>query len=195
MVDDDLKSAKLGDQDAWARVFKEYKPQLMRMARGRVGYDEAEDVVQEVWKKAFRNISKINDVPHLFHWLIAVTETTCCDFIERRLRRKEASIDGPAETSQIERLTEDKARRQEKIKVCLTEFWALLRESQPSQRLIIEKWVQGLTGPEIAEELRISIKEVDRSRRAFRKKLVVRLGFSRSANGSEIDPLERGVGT
>jgi RNA polymerase sigma-70 factor (ECF subfamily) len=127
VIDDSTSEEKLvvalraGDPDAFTALFNEYGVRLYNLA-ARITHDreEAKDVTQEVFLKAFRDIPRQGDDFRLKPWLYRVTTYTCFDALRRRKRRAEvgepdvertaSSVDG-FEQSQTGALVEETLRR------------------------------------------------------------------------------------
>lgn len=89
-----VEAALRGDQVAFEQIFNRYKTLLFSLAQHLVGgADEAEDVVQQAFIKAFRSLSTMRDPGSLGPWLRRILYTTSLDFLRRRKRRAEYPLD------------------------------------------------------------------------------------------------------
>jgi RNA polymerase sigma-70 factor (ECF subfamily) len=112
---------RAGDADAFTALFNEYGVRLYNLA-ARIMHDpeEAKDVTQEVFLKAYRDIPRQGDDFCLKPWLYRVTTYTCFDALRKRKRRAEigepdaertaSPVDG-FEQSQTGALVEETLRR------------------------------------------------------------------------------------
>jgi RNA polymerase sigma-70 factor (ECF subfamily) len=89
-----VKAAQQGDERAFADIFYQYQVTLFNMARQLVGDpDEAEDVVQKAFVKAFRSLSRLREPTRLESWLRKIVYTTGIDHLRGRKRKREMPLD------------------------------------------------------------------------------------------------------
>jgi RNA polymerase sigma-70 factor, ECF subfamily len=87
--------ARDGDRHALADLYDQFAP-LVRS----VGYDttgclqEAEDVCQEVFLHAYRNLAQLRDTARFPGWLMVITRRTCASWGRARQRRREVGLEG-----------------------------------------------------------------------------------------------------
>lgn len=95
--DRDLVGAALkGDDDAFAELIRRHKTRVFGMASrfARDGH-QLEDICQEVFVRAFRNLGKFRNEAPFQHWLARITTSACYDFLRRERRsREQVSLDG-----------------------------------------------------------------------------------------------------
>jgi RNA polymerase sigma-70 factor (ECF subfamily) len=152
-------------QEPWAleRFYETYRPLVFRLCvrvAGRI--DDAEDATQAVFVNAFRQLPRFRGRSSLKTWVyrIALNEV-----VQQRRRRREVSLpegerggvpDGAAE------VIENVVVRD-----------ALARMSPEHRAVLILRFWEGLSGPELAEVLGISLPAVKmrmhRARKEFRK--------------------------
>lgn len=83
-----------GDERAFEEIYVHYKQSLFYLAWQLVGNpQEAEDVLQESFIKAFRSLSGLRKPKHLDAWLRRIVYRTGLDFLRRRKRLAETSLD------------------------------------------------------------------------------------------------------
>ena len=88
------EAAGRGDEVAFEQIFRHYQVSLFNWARHLVGDpDEAEDVVQQSFIKAFRALPKMREPGALDYWLKRIVYTTSMDHLRQRKRRAESSWD------------------------------------------------------------------------------------------------------
>jgi RNA polymerase sigma-70 factor (ECF subfamily) len=89
-----VEAARRGDEDAFSQIFFRYQGALYNLAQHLVGNpDEAEDVVQQAFIKAFRALRTMRDPGSLGPWLRRILFTTGLDHLRRRKRRAELPLD------------------------------------------------------------------------------------------------------
>ncbi len=90
--------AKRGNIDAFGELVERYKERAYMIALGFVGNpDDAMDLSQEAFVKAFKAIRTFKDGRDFYPWFYAVLRNTCFNFLRRRKTRKESSLDAAQE--------------------------------------------------------------------------------------------------
>ena len=89
-ADEALVAATLGgDDDAFAEIVRRYKRRVFASA-ARFARDDhqLDDIAQEVFVRAFRNLAKFRGDAPFEHWLARIIVSACYDFLrkERRVR-------------------------------------------------------------------------------------------------------------
>ncbi|MFB3882216.1 MAG: sigma-70 family RNA polymerase sigma factor [Armatimonadota bacterium] len=92
-ADAQLVTATLGgDQAAFGELVARYKDAVFGVAFHRLGdFEEARDVAQEAFVKAYLNLPKLRDGAAFSHWLYRIADGTAVDALRRR--RGELSLD------------------------------------------------------------------------------------------------------
>ena len=89
--------AQAGSSEAFASLFRRYRPVIARYAGRLVGDDaRAEDIVQEVFLSALRSIGSLDRPSGFKPWLYRIAHNTCVDHMRRTYRGDEVSIDANA---------------------------------------------------------------------------------------------------
>ncbi|HMA22916.1 MAG: RNA polymerase sigma factor [Gemmatimonas sp.] len=88
-TDSDLvAAATAGDVDAFAMLSRRYRETYTRFAVRMVGNrDEAEDVLQSAFIRAFRALDSCRDPARFGAWLYRIVANECRTFVMRRARR------------------------------------------------------------------------------------------------------------
>lgn len=90
--------AKRGDIDAFGELVERYKERAYMIALGFVGNpDDAMDLSQEAFVKAFKAMRTFKDGRGFYPWFYAILRNTCFNFLRRRKVRKESSLDAAQE--------------------------------------------------------------------------------------------------
>jgi RNA polymerase sigma-70 factor (ECF subfamily) len=88
-------SAKAGDADAFRVLVERHSRPLFRLAYRMTGNEQdAEDMVQETFLRAYRRIAKFDERASFGTWLYRITVNCSLDLVRARKRRSEQS--GPA---------------------------------------------------------------------------------------------------
>ncbi|PYJ02932.1 MAG: RNA polymerase subunit sigma-24 [Verrucomicrobia bacterium] len=93
-TDAELIAAVLqGDATRFEPLIAKYSPRVFATARRYARREsEVEDIVQEVWFKAFQKLSSFRGEAPFEHWLMRLAVRTCYDFLRQHQRRREATF-------------------------------------------------------------------------------------------------------
>src|SRR5215468_5691310 len=93
-TDADLIAAVLkGDAASFEPLVQKYSPRLFATARRYARREsEIEDIVQEVWLKAFQKLQSFRGEAPFEHWLMRLAVRTCYDFLRAHQRNREAIL-------------------------------------------------------------------------------------------------------
>ncbi len=82
-----------GDTASFEPLVQRYSPRLFAMARRYARREsEVEDIVQEVWLKAFEKLKGFRGEAPFEHWLMRLAVRTCYDFLRRHQRNRESAF-------------------------------------------------------------------------------------------------------
>lgn len=138
--------AQVGDDDAFADLFRLFGEKTLRYLIGLAGDGVAEDLQQDVWLTVYRRIGSITNPAAFRTWLFQTTRNQALDHL-RRMRRE---MDFQAEAESLsEAETEDGDA--EEIDIDSDVIAALMTELSPQHRevLVLRFW-KDLTYPEMA---------------------------------------------
>ena len=145
---------------------------------------EAEDLTQEAMLRAHRNLSTLADPARLLPWLYRIATNICHDrFRQASFRNRPRSLDAAPEGgsggSEVAGVAAtgprlDLALEQEEMSSCVQQYLAQLAD--PYRAAILLHDVEGLTNPEIAEMLGVSLATVKIRLHRARNKLLAALG-------------------
>lgn len=92
-----VAAAKLGESSAFETLLKKYRKSVYYMLLKMVkNADDAEDLTQEAFAKAFNSIEKFDSKYAFSTWLFRIATNNCIDYI-RKKRVQTVSIDQPVE--------------------------------------------------------------------------------------------------
>jgi len=143
-----VRRANRGDLDAFGEIVERYRLRVLRTAHGIVGSsDEAEDVAQEVFVKAWQALDSFRPGGSLGSWLYRITVNAAIDATRRR--RPQVNLDDiapPPSEQHTERSVLD-AEEAERVR-------RAVRHLPPASRaaLVLREYEQ-LSYAEIAEVL------------------------------------------
>src|ERR1700744_3287813 len=90
----DLIAAVLkGDAASFEPLIERYSPRVFATARRYARRDsEVEDIVQEVWLKAYQKLKSFRGEAPFEHWLMRLAVRTCYDFLRSHQRNRESAF-------------------------------------------------------------------------------------------------------
>ena len=92
--DDDLAlvhASKNGDITAFERLVRRHDRKLLRIAQNVTSdFDDAQEVVQEAFLKAYQRLDQFREVAHFSTWLVRITLNEC--FMKMRKRRADKQV-------------------------------------------------------------------------------------------------------
>jgi RNA polymerase sigma-70 factor (ECF subfamily) len=167
--------AAAGDDSAFATLVTRYQPAVFRWALIFArDPDEAEDVAQEVFVRAHRQLSQYRSDGSLEAWLYAITRRAAYQTLRLRKRRNRLAL-SPAARPSREVYTTDPGGRvdRERAAAVIREMFS---ELPPRQREIFDLIdLQGLTPAEVAE--RTGTKPVSVRANLFKARSTIRARF------------------
>ena len=168
-------AAKGGDREAFDELVRRTFVDTFTLARRLTGNEEdARDVVQESYLRAWKAIGKFRGEAAFSTWLYRITANTASSHVQRRRRqRAEPFAEGfePADRAAEEQVSRgaESAEALERISAALDELPAKLRT------VVVLKDVYGLPHDAIADELGITVSaakvRLHRARRKLRDTL------------------------
>ena len=88
-----IAAALKGDAASFEPLVEKYSPRVFATARRYARRDsEVEDIVQEVWMKAFQKLASFRGEAPFEHWLMRLAVHTCYDFLRGHQRNRESAF-------------------------------------------------------------------------------------------------------
>jgi RNA polymerase sigma-70 factor (ECF subfamily) len=82
-----IERAREGDEGAFAAIYEFYSDAIHRYAFRLLGHQEqADDITQETFIRAYQNIGQLGGDPNLSAWLYRIASNACLDALRRRKR-------------------------------------------------------------------------------------------------------------
>ena len=183
-TDAELIAAVLrGDAASFEPLVKKYSPRVFGTARRYARREsEVEDIVQEVWTKAYTHLSAFRGEAPFEHWLMRLTVRTCYDFLRKHQRNREASFSEISDSEQdwLETFVAKPDNASDSAEAARTLVEKILAQLSPPARLIITLLeIEEKSVKEIAELTGWSVSLV--KVRAFRARAEMRKCLSRMA--------------
>ncbi len=159
-----VAAAKKGDNQAFQKLLKKYRKSVYYMLLKMVkNADDAEDLTQEAFAKAFNSIEKFDSKYAFSTWLFRIATNNCIDFI-RKKRVQTVSIDTPVEGDdgsnmrfdvRDEDLDPNEAMLKEQRRLYLN--MAIERLPEKYKILVELRYFRELSYEEVAQELQIPL--------------------------------------
>ena len=159
-----VKRAKQGDMHAFEELIIQHEKIVYNVALRMMNHSEdAKDISQEVFLKAYRNIGNFDERSQFSTWIYRITANTCIDEMRKRKGRQSFSLEEELESEEgsMQRQVADAGESPEE---------SMLREEQKSEILqaleslspehkvaVILRDIKGLSYEEIAEILELTL--------------------------------------
>ena len=90
---DAIKRCRNGASEAFEAIVDRYKKQSYSIALGLVGnHEDALDLSQEAFVRAYKNIGKLNNDGKFFPWFYQILKNLCFTHLKKKKRRQMASL-------------------------------------------------------------------------------------------------------
>lgn len=141
LSDAELIAAVLqGETARFELLIKRYQPRIFATARRYARReDEVEDIVQEVFIKAFHKLASYRAEAPFEHWLMRLAVRTCFDFLRSHRRNRETAFTDMTlqETDWLEQFVAEPTTRHEDATAARVLVEKVLDQLSPSARLVI----------------------------------------------------------
>lgn len=88
-----------GNEDSFKSLVNKYTPSIYNFSIRFVGKDNANDIVQDVFMKAWRNIKKFDNSKASFKtWIFTITRNTITDFLRKKKMTPFSTLDKDEES-------------------------------------------------------------------------------------------------
>ena len=140
-TDAELIAAVLGgDTASFEPLLKKYQPRVFATARRYARREsEVEDIVQEVFLKAFHKLNSFRGDAPFEHWLMRLAVRTCYDFLRAHQRNREMSIADftDEQTDWLDHFAANPADASENAAAARELVEEVLAQLSPAARLVI----------------------------------------------------------
>jgi RNA polymerase sigma-70 factor, ECF subfamily len=180
-----VSRARAGDQAAFEAIFQRYERQIYSFAFRMMGNaDDAYDLTQECFIKAYRNLEKTNGDLNVSAWLHRIASNSCLDVLRRRKRIRWLPWDNDRHESLLQPSTPDDPVVTVVSNETQRDVQLILNQMTPRNRLaLLLREFEGLSTEEIGEVMGLSRSAVKsvlfRARDEFRKLYVGTYGEMR----------------
>ena len=136
-----VSAARRGDRAAFAELYRRFHRAVHGVVLARVAYRDAPDLVQDVFAAALERLPQLGEPAAFPGWLLAIARNKAIDHLR-----------GQRPTDELTELPVEAPRAAEVAQV-LTALRAL---PEAYQETMILRLVEGMSGPEIAEQTGLS---------------------------------------
>ena len=129
-----------GDTASFEPLIRKYQPRVFATARRYARREsEVEDIVQEVFIKAFQKLAGFRGEAPFEHWLMRLAVRTCYDFLRAHQRNRETSFTelSQPETDWLEQFVAEPNLASEHAEAARQLIARILSRLSPSARLVI----------------------------------------------------------
>jgi RNA polymerase sigma-70 factor, ECF subfamily len=129
-----------GDASSFEPLVQKYNPRLFAMARRYARQEsEIEDIVQEIWLKAFQKLGSFRAEAPFEHWLMRLAVRTCYDFLRAHQRNRETTFSEISEPQSdwLERFVQQPDATPENAEAARELLNRILEELPPPARMVI----------------------------------------------------------
>ena len=136
-----IRAVLQGDMASFEPLVAKYSPRLFATARRYARReDEIEDIVQEIWSKAYHKLASFRGDAPFEHWLMRMAVRTCYDFLRSHQRNRENTFTEltKEEDDWIERVMSAPEQVSDKAEAAKQLVDRLMKMLPPPARLIIQ---------------------------------------------------------
>ncbi len=182
MTEDFIERLKAGDMQAYAKLVAEHQKMILAVCfKFLRDPDDAKDAAQEVFIEVFRSIKSFRRDAELQTWLYRIAVNRSIDAMRKKKRKHQVlalrqvfervtkRIVDPNYLTRPEGVLENEERNAE-----LT--WALGKLPEKQQSALVLSKCEGLSNPEIADILNVSVSSVESLIHRAKKKMCEILG-------------------
>ena len=141
LTEADLITAVLkGDAASFEPLVRKYSPRVFATARRYARREsEVEDIVQEVWLKAYQKLKSFRGEAPFEHWLMRLAVRTCYDFLRSHQRNRESSFSELSEPEEdwLERFIHHPEAARDDAAAARQLVQRVLQQLSPPARLVI----------------------------------------------------------
>jgi RNA polymerase sigma-70 factor (ECF subfamily) len=135
-----IDAVRNGDSECFAELVRKYQPRIFATARRYARReDEVEDIVQEVFLKAFQKLGTFRGEAPFEHWLMRLAVHTCYDFLRGHQRSRETTFSDVTEEQSdwLERFAADPRGADHHAEAARQLVGRVLEQLSPPARLVL----------------------------------------------------------
>lgn len=190
--------ARKGDIEAFGELYKKYSPRVYNLVLRMLGNsEEAEDVRQDVFVKAFKSLRGFRGQSSFTTWIYRIATNQCLDVIRRR--KSSLSTEEMQDNQGWELTDSTRSHNPEEsllLGVTIQAVEKALRDTPEHYRvLIVLRHIENLSYEEIAAVLGCSQNSLNvrlhRARESFKKALLPYLSLEDTEAGNELQQSQK----
>jgi len=159
-----IKDAMNGDGDAFGQLVTKYEKKIYSFALGMLSNpDDAFDVSQETFLKAYRSLKFFKGESSFYTWLYTICRNCCYDFIKQQSRQRKKNVslyeyesDPDGTVIEIPDNANDPEKLFEQKQVRTIIYDAIMSLPDNHREIILLRDIQGLSYEEIAVAMYIN---------------------------------------
>ncbi len=163
-------AARRGDRAAFAELYRRFNRAVHGVVLARVRYADASDIVQDVFAAALERLPQLGEAAAFPGWIMSIARNRAIDHVRAQ-----------KPTDELPEVPVEAPRAAEVAQVLA----ALRALPEAYQETMILRLVEGMTGPEIAEQTGLSAGSVRVNLHRGMKLLRERLGISQEGASDE----------
>jgi RNA polymerase sigma-70 factor (ECF subfamily) len=135
-----IAAAVSGDPASFEPLIQKYSPRVFATARRYARLErEVEDIVQEVWIKAYQKLASFRGDAPFEHWLMRMAVRTCYDFLRAHQRNRESAFSeiSDEEDNWLERFAAAPESASESSDAAKQLIQKILDQMSPAGKLVI----------------------------------------------------------
>lgn len=170
--------ARRGDREAFGQLVRSHQRRVYMTAHRMTGsHDDAADVVQEAFMRAYRALPGFDGRSDLFTWLYRIVVNTALNHLRRVRRRRTVTLEEAVLPERLRREAGDDPRRAMELKQMVVDIAeALDGLSETLRATVVLVVLEGMSYRDVAEVLECSEGTVAWRMHEARKRLRERLG-------------------
>ncbi|MBV2228575.1 MULTISPECIES: RNA polymerase sigma factor [Sphingobacterium] len=159
-MEDSLIIAKFADEktreEAFRLLLKKYQQKIYwHVRRMVIDHDDADDVVQDIFIKVWRNLEKFREDSQLYTWLYRIATNECITFLNKKKQKQSVSLDDDSSAYLADSLADGAYFNGDKAQMKLQQALLILPDKQ---RLVFNmKYFEDMKYEEISEVLGTSV--------------------------------------
>lgn len=177
-----VERAKRGDAEAFEQLTSQFYKKVYNVAYRATGnHEDASDVAQEAFVRAYLSLPEFRGDSSFQTWLLRITQNACLDELRRRKRRRVSSLDEPlsVEDGEMDRqlavadTADGPEQALERVEIQQAVQESINSLDEEYRVVVIMRDIQGYSYNEIAEVLGINLGTVksrlNRARHALKE--------------------------
>ncbi len=159
-MDDALIIAKFAEEstreEAFRLLLKKYQQKIYwHVRRMVIDHDDADDVVQDIFVKVWKNLGNFREDSQLYTWLYRIATNECITFLNKKKQKQNVSLDDDTTAYLAETLADGNYFNGDKAQMKLQQALLTLPEKQ---KLVFNmKYFEDMKYEEISELLGTSV--------------------------------------